>query len=215
MSGEPPSQALLIVISAPSGAGKTRLCSKVLESCPNVQRAITCTTRAPRGAEKDGVDYHFLSMADFEARIDGGEFLEHAEVYGRRYGTLLSEVTKRLERGNDVLLNIDVQGAASIRQKASETPAIRDALVTVVLTPPSMPELERRLRSRAEDDEEAIQQRLEVAAHEMAQWSNFDYVLTSETLDPTQPDRDEDLRRLLCVIEAEKLRQGRSASQRP
>ena len=95
MSSLPPSKALLIVISAPSGAGKTRLCSKVLESCPNVQRAITCTTRAPRGAERDGVDYHFLSMKVFESKIAVGAFLEHAEVYGRRYGTLLSEITDR------------------------------------------------------------------------------------------------------------------------
>lgn len=202
-------RALLILISAPSGAGKTRLCTRILETCPNVQRAVTCTTRDPRGDEKDGVDYHFLSMEEFEAKIAAGDFLEHAEVYGRRYGTLLSEVTDRLEAGNDVLLNIDVQGAASIRDKAAETPAIRDALVTVFLAPPSMAELERRLRSRAEDDEEAIQKRLETAAHEMDRGADFDYLLTSETLDPDQPQKDEDLRRLLCVIEAEKLRGGR------
>lgn len=212
MSDESPSKALLIVISAPSGAGKTRLCSKVLETCSNVQRAVTCTTRDPRGEEKDGVDYYFLSMADFEAKIAAGEFLEHAEVYGRRYGTLLSEVTSRLEAGNDVLLNIDVQGAASIREKAAETPAIRDALVTVFLTPPSMEELERRLRARAEDDEEAIQKRLKNAALEMEQGANFDYLLTSQTLNPDQPEKDEDLRRLLSIIEAEKLRQRRSES---
>jgi guanylate kinase len=210
MSSLPPSKALLIVISAPSGAGKTRLCSKVLESCPNVQRAITCTTRAPRGGERDGVDYHFLNMKVFESKIAVGAFLEHAEVYGRRYGTLLSEITDRLSTGHDVLLNIDVQGAASIRAKAAGTPAIRDALVSVFLAPPSMAELERRLRARAEDDEEAIRKRLTTAAHEMAQWAHFDYLLTSETLDPAQPDKDEDLRRMLCIIEAEKLRQSRT-----
>ncbi len=210
MNPSPPSKALLILISAPSGAGKTRLCSKVLETCPSVQRAVTCTTRDPRGEEQDGVDYHFLGMEDFLARVAAGEFLEHAEVYGRRYGTLLSEVTDRLATGNDVLLNIDVQGAASIRSKAAETPVIREALVTVFLTPPSIAELERRLRSRAEDDEEAVQKRLETAAHEMEQWSQFDYLLISETLDPAQPERDEDLRRLLCIIEAEKLRKERS-----
>jgi len=209
MNPQAPSRALLIVISAPSGAGKTRLCSRVLETCPNVQRAVTCTTRDPRGGEQDGVDYHFLSQDQFEAKIAAGEFLEHAEVYGRRYGTLLSEVAGRLAAGADVLLNIDVQGAASIRQKAAETPAIRDALVTVFLAPPSMAELERRLRSRAEDDEEAIRKRLETAAQEMDQGSNFDHLITSETLDPEQPEKDEDLRRLLCLIEAEKLRGDR------
>jgi len=208
MSETSTSKALLIVISAPSGAGKTRLCSKILENCPNVQRAVTCTTRPPRGEEKDGVDYHFLSMEDFEAKIAKGEFLEHAEVYGRRYGTLLAEVTNKLEAGHDVLLNIDVQGAESIREKAADTPEIRDALVFVFLTPPSMDELERRLRSRAEDDEDAIQRRMKNAAHEMDQGANFDYLIISETLDPDQPGKDEDLRRMLCILEAEKLRQN-------
>lgn len=211
MSDSPtPSKALLVVVSAPSGAGKTTLCQKLLDASPGITRAVTCTTRAPRGAERDGADYYFLDEQAFQNKVEAGEFLEHANVYSRLYGTLLSEVTDKLKSGKDVLLNIDVQGAATIREKAGETPEIKRALVSVFLTPPSLEELERRLRSRAEDEEAAIQKRLDVARHELKRWSEFDYLLISEAVNPDEREKDEDLRRMLCVIEAEKMRRERS-----
>jgi guanylate kinase len=127
---------LLIVISAPSGTGKTTLCEQLLAVLPNLSRAITCTTREPRPGEQDGVDYYFLDAATFLKRVQAGNFLEHATVHGNSYGTLKSEVLGRMRQGQDVLLTVDVQGAATIRQKAEEDPELGKALVSVFLTPP-------------------------------------------------------------------------------
>jgi guanylate kinase len=198
---------LLIVISAPSGAGKTTLCHGLLAARPGVTRAITCTTRAPRGGEQDGVDYYFLRPDDFERRVRAGEFLEHAAVHGNRYGTLKSEVLARLAAGHDVLLNIDVQGAESVRQQAAADPVLRAALVNVFLTPATMDELERRLRHRATDSEEVIQRRLAAAREELAQWDRFDYLILSQT-------PQDDLRRLQVIVDAEKLHVGRTQAPR-
>lgn len=194
---------LLIVISAPSGGGKTTLCQSLLAARPGVTRAITCTTRAPRGGERDGLDYHFLQVGDFERRVEAGEFLEHATVHGNLYGTLKREVLGRLAADQDVLLNIDVQGAESVRVQAGTDPVLRAALVNVFLTPASMGELERRLRKRATDSEEVIQQRLAAARAELAQWDRFDYLILSHT-------PEEDLRRLQVIVDAEKMHVGRT-----
>lgn len=196
---------LLIVVSAPSGAGKTTLCQNLLAACPGMARAITCTTRAPRGLERDGVDYYFLDEATFEARVAAGEFLEHATVFGNHYGTLKSEVLGKLRQGVDVLLNIDVQGAASVRRRAAGAPEIQQALVSIFLAPASMSVLEERLRRRGTDSPEVIKARLEAARLETAHWSQFDYLLLSGTA-------DEDLRRALVIVEAEKLRAPRAAA---
>jgi guanylate kinase len=142
---------LLLVVSAPSGGGKTTVCDRILATVPNSIRAITCTTRDPREGEKDGVDYYFLDAADFLKRVQAGNFLEHATVYGNSYGTLKSEVLNKLRQGRDVLLSIDVQGAASIRERAREDHELRHALVTVFLAPPSIRALEERLKKRAKD----------------------------------------------------------------
>ncbi len=195
---------VLLLIAAPSGAGKTTLCDNLLRSCENLRRAVTCTTRAPRGQEIDGVDYHFLDPATFEARVDGGEFLEHATVYGHRYGTLRSEVMGKLEAGADVLLNIDVQGAASIRAATGKDDALRGALVTLFLTPPSLAILEKRLHHRATDSEEVIQQRLARARQEAAEWNQYHYLVISGT-------PEEDLRRAQTILAAERMRTGRSS----
>src|SRR5579871_813529 len=128
---------LLILISAPSGGGKTTLCRQVLAARPGMTRAITCTTRAPRQGEQDGVDYYFLDAESFLRRVQAGNFLEHATVFGNSYGTLKSEVLGRLRQGLDVLLVVDVQGAATIRARATEDAELKDALVQVFLTPPS------------------------------------------------------------------------------
>src|SRR5690348_7383033 len=150
---------LLILISAPSGGGKTTLCHRLLAACAGMTRAITCTTRSPREGERDGVDYYFLNAESFLKRVQAGNFLEHATVYGNSYGTLKSEVLGRLRQGNDVLLNVDVQGAATIREKAQEDPELKRALVTVFLTPSSLSVLEQRLRRRGTDSDAAIQKR--------------------------------------------------------
>ena len=200
---EPAARSLLILISAPSGGGKTTLCNQLLAAQPSMTRAITCTTRAPRPGEKDGVDYYFLDPADFQRRAQAGEFIEHATVFGRGYGTLRSELLDKLRRGLDVLLNVDAQGAATIRVQAQKETDLKRALVTVFLTPPSITVLEARLRKRASDAPEEIQKRLGVARKEIAEWSHFDYLLISTTI-------PEDLRRMLAIVEAEKMRAARS-----
>ena len=194
---------LLIVISAPSGGGKTTLCQQLLAARPDMARAVTCTTRAPRPGEQDGVDYYVLDAASFLKRLQAGNFLEHATVFGNSYGTLNSEVLGKLRQGRDVLLNIDVQGAATIRERAREDAELKRALVTVFLTPPSVAILETRLRKRATDAEAVIQKRLSVARQELAQWKNFDYLLLSDSI-------GEDLRRMLAIVEAEKMRTSRA-----
>src|SRR5580765_7314930 len=156
-SGKPVSQnPLLIVVSAPSGGGKTTLCQQLLATRTDMTRAITCTTREPREGEKDGVDYYFLDAGTFLKRVQAGNFLEHATVYGNSYGTLKSEVLGKLRAGKDVLLNVDVQGAATIRTQAVEDGELKRALVTVFLTPPSMVVLEQRLKKRGVDSPQVI-----------------------------------------------------------
>jgi guanylate kinase len=197
------SAPLLILISAPSGGGKTTLCQQLLAARPDMTRAITCTTRAPRPGEKNGVDYYFLDPADFQRRVQADEFIEHAMVFGHSYGILRSELLDRLRLGRDVLLNVDVQGAATIRDRALADPELKQALVTVFLTPPSIAVLEERLKKRASDAPEEIQKRLGIARKEIAQWKNFDYLLISTSI-------PEDLRRMLAIVEAEKMRSTRA-----
>lgn len=194
---------LMFLISAPSGAGKTTLCRRLLEASPNMRRAITCTTRPPREGEQDGVDYHFLDAATFLRRVESGHFLEHATVYGNSYGTLKNEVSEKLDKGFDVLINVDVQGAASIRKVAQDDVLLRAALVTLFLTAPTMAVLEQRLRQRASDSEEIIARRLNVARQEAAQWRHFDYLLLSGT-------PEEDTQRALSILQAERLRPRRA-----
>jgi guanylate kinase len=196
---------LLILISAPSGGGKTTLCQQLLAAQPDMARAITCTTRPPRPGEKDGVDYYFFDPAEFQKRVLAGDFIEHATVFGRSYGTLRSELLGKLRSGRDVLLNVDVQGAAAIRERAQAEPELKRALVAVFLTPPSVAVLEERLKKRNTDALEEIQKRLALARQEVAQWKHFDYLLVSSTI-------PEDLRRMLAIVEAEKMRGARATA---
>ena len=198
MSSAVSSTPLLVVVSAPSGAGKSTLCDNVRAALPSASRAVTCTTREPRDGELDGVDYYFLGEEEFLARVEGGEFLENAVVHGNDYGVLKSELRAKLVEGSDVLLNIDVQGAATIRERAATDPVLSRSLVTVFLCPPSLGELEQRLRGRGTDSEEAIARRLAIAKDEMDQAEKFNHTLTSQT-------READVDRLLGIIENVRL----------
>src|SRR5262245_65607200 len=193
---------LLVLISAPSGGRKTTLCQQLLAARPQMTRAVTCTTRPPRKGERDGVDYFFLDAESFLKRVQAGNFLERATVYGNSYGTLKGEVLGKLRQGKDTLLNVDVQGAATIRERAEEDPELKKSLVTVFLTPPSLAVLEERLRKRGTDSPAVIQNRLAVARQEIAQWRNFDYLLLSTTI-------PEDTRRIVAIVEAETMRSSR------
>jgi guanylate kinase len=197
------SAPLLIMISAPSGGGKTTICQQLLQTHPEMTRAITCTTRGPRPGEKDGVDYYFFSAAEFQKRLSAGEFIEHATVFGRSYGILKSELLDKLRSGRDVLLNVDVQGAETLRVKTQAVPELKRALVSVFLTPPSLAELEARLKKRNADSAAEIQKRLTAAHQEIAQWKHFDYLLISASI-------PEDARRMLAIVETEKMRVARS-----
>lgn len=194
---------LLILISAPSGGGKTTLCDLLLQSLPDVTRAVTSTTRAPRPGEVDKHDYYFFTPEEFQRRVTAGDFIEHATVFGRSYGVLKSELLDKLRSGKDVLLNIDVQGAETVRARAQEDPELKRSLVSIFLTPASLAILETRLRRRNSDSEAEIQKRLNTAREELAHWDHFDYLVISTS-------KEEDLRRTLAIVEAEKRRTARS-----
>jgi len=199
----PLSSPLLILISAPSGGGKTTLCQHILARQPDMARAITCTTRPPRPGEIDGRDYYFLDDDAYAQRLANGGFLENATVYEHCYGIPKDEVLDKLGQGVDVLLNVDVQGAATVLARAADDPALARALVTVFLTPASLAVLDTRLRRRGADSAEELARRLGVARQEIAQWRNFQYLIVSTTV-------AEDVRRMEAIIDAERLRQSRS-----
>jgi guanylate kinase len=203
---EPPSLAitpLLIVISAPSGGGKTTLCQQLLTRHREMARAVTCTTRPPRPGEIDGKDYYFIDNEEFSRRIESGVFLEHALVHDHSYGTPKPEVLDKLRQGRDVLLNIDVQGAATVCARAMADADLRQALVTVFLTPVTVTQLEERLRRRGTDGPAELEKRLGAARHEIAEWTKFQYLILSTSI-------AEDLRRMESIIEAERMRARRA-----
>ena len=192
-------RGILFVLSAPSGAGKTTLCS-ALRHKPDFVYAVSCTTRAPRPGEIEGEDYHFLSEKQFDHRLAAGEFLEYAEVHGSRYGTLKNSVTENLRKGIDVLIDIDTKGAASIR--ACGDPFILDALVDVFIMPPNLEELSRRLMKRGSETEEQIATRLQNAAGEMERWRDYKYTLISGSM-------EEDIEKFRAVMRAERYQSRR------
>jgi guanylate kinase len=190
---------VLFLVSGPSGSGKSTLCRR-LSAEKEAEFSVSCTTRQPRQGEIDGRDYHFLERAEFERRSQAGEFLEFAEVHGNFYGTLKSEVSERLAVGRDVVMDIDVQGAAKVR--AIGDWEIRKALVDLFVMPPDEAELEARLRGRGTDSEEVIQVRLQNAIEEMEHWSSYTYRLISAT-------REEDYARFKALLLAERMRVAR------
>ena len=181
------------MVSAPSGAGKTTLVERIRRT-PNLFYSVSCTTRAPRASEIDDQDYQFLSDADFRKRVEKGDFLEHAHVHGDHYGTLREPVVTNLKSGKDVLIDIDTQGAAVIRNCGD--PVIRDALADVFIMPPDLEELRKRLLKRGTETAEQIDSRLATAAREMEHWRDYRYTIISGSV-------EEDLQRFRQIMEAE------------
>jgi guanylate kinase len=167
----------MLVLSSPSGAGKTTLSRRLLEGDPSIALSISVTTRKQRPGEVGGRDYHFIDAARFDAMVERGELLEWAEVFGNRYGTPRALVQDTLARGRDVLFDIDWQGTQQLREKAD-----RD-LVSIFVLPPSIPDLERRLRTRAQDSDDVIQARMAKAADEMSHWAEYEYVVINNEID--------------------------------
>jgi guanylate kinase len=184
---------ILFVVSAPSGAGKTTLVEKIRQT-PNLFYSVSCTTRRPRAGEIEGENYQFLSDADFRERIKEGDFLEHAQVHGDRYGTLREAVVTNLKSGKDVLIDIDTQGAAVIR--CADDSLIREALADVFIMPPDLEELRKRLLKRGTETAEQIDSRLATAAREMEHWRDYRYTIISGSV-------EEDLQRFRQIMEAE------------
>jgi guanylate kinase len=171
---------MLILVSGPAGSGKTTLCDRLAAAHPeSIRRIITCTTRAPRANESTGIDYHFLSRANFEAQIAQGVFLEHAEVHGKLYGMRAADVIAHLESGKDALVNLDVQGAATIRSKANADKQLADSLLTIFVRVTDPIELRRRLSGRGTDDADEIERRMIVATEELSHASEYDYIIDS------------------------------------
>jgi guanylate kinase len=190
---------ILFVISAPSGAGKTTLVEALRQTSEFVY-SVSCTTRPPRIGEIDGEDYQFLSEADFQARIQAGDFLEHAEVHGHRYGTLRQPVVTNLEKGVDMLIDIDTQGAATLRNCSD--PFTRQAMVDVFIMPPNLDELRRRLTKRGTETPEQIENRLVQAAREMKLWRDYRYTIISQSI-------EEDLQKFRHITGAERYLSSR------
>ena len=195
MSAE--SHPVLLVLSGPSGVGKTTVAQRLLSRNEHLARVVTCTTRVPREGEVNGVDYHFLDEVEFMRHVGSEEFLEHAEVYGNLYGTMKSSVCEMLPSGLDVLLVNDVQGAMTISMMADQDAKLNEALTTVCLMTNGVNKLRKRLKMRNEDDLETIEERLAIAEAEMEQKDCFDHVVVSGT-------KDEDWKRLQAIYDLAK-----------
>lgn len=191
---------VLLLVSGPAGCGKTTLCDRITETFPEeIQRVVTCTTRAPRGTEKHGVDYFFLSRDEFERGIAAGDFLEHAHVHSNLYGTRHAQVREIFASKRDVLLNLDVQGAASVRRSAEKDAELARSLVSVFIMPPSIAELRARLTGRGTDGADEIERRMRVALDEMARWREYDFCIVSGS-------REHDFDRIRAIYLAAKMR---------
>jgi guanylate kinase len=188
-------RGLFFILSSPSGAGKTTIARMLLERDDGIGLSVSATTRPMRPGEVDGHDYHFVSDERFDAMAANGEFLEWAQVFGYRYGTLESEVRKRIEDGRDVLLDIDWQGTQQLKQ-------VDPDIVRVFILPPSMPELERRLRTRGTDSDDVIASRMARAAAEISHWAEYDYVLINN-------DAEKCCSLVHTILKAERLKANR------
>ncbi|MBX9945497.1 MAG: guanylate kinase [Reyranella sp.] len=189
-------RGLMLVLSSPSGAGKTTLSRLLLENDSQIQLSVSCTTREKRPGEKDGVDYKFVDTTTFRGMIDRGEFLEHARVFDHYYGTPRPPVEAVLDAGRDMLFDIDWQGTQQLVEKA------RDDLVSVFILPPSTRELERRLITRAQDTADVVARRMSKAADEMSHWAEYDYVIINRDIATS-------LTQLKAILTAERLKRER------
>jgi guanylate kinase len=195
-------RGILCAVSGPSGSGKTTLCRRFSEEDSSAVYATSATTRALREGEKDGEDYFFLSRENFESRATRGEFLEYAEVHGNLYGTLKSEVLTHINAGRDVLMDIDVQGAALIRKNPD--PAIAEALVDIFILLPGEEELLNRLAVRGTETDDQVELRLQNAREEMRHWSDYHYTVISA-------DKETDFATFSAIIAGERCRSTRLA----
>jgi guanylate kinase len=189
-------RGLMLVLSSPSGAGKTTLSRLLLERDSTIELSISVTTRKPRSSEINGQDYHFIDGDRFDAMIERRELLEWAEVFGNRYGTPREPVARALAAGCDVLFDIDWQGTQQLRENG------RDDLVSVFVLPPSIRDLEARLRSRAQDSEDVIRSRMSKAANEMSHWAEYDYVVINRDIYRAYED-------ICAILAAERLKRER------
>jgi len=188
---------LLLVLSGPSGAGKSSLIARFLSETPGFVESVSATTRAPRDGEQDGVDYHFLSEELFARRVEAGEFLEYAHVFGKYwYGTPRAFVDEQFAEGRSVIMDIDVQGAAQIRERMPEA-------VLIFVVPPSAEALEQRLRGRGTEAVDELAARLGEAERELAQWPDFDYVVVNDELEHAVRDLEQ-------IVDAERLRRPKA-----
>lgn len=192
-------RGVLFILSSPSGAGKSTIARKLLREDGNLEMSVSATTRPIRPGERDGVDYHFVSLDKFREMVADGDFLEWAHVFGHRYGTPRAPVEKALSEGRDVLFDIDWQGAQQLFQQAGGDVA------RVFIFPPSMTELERRLRDRGTDSEEVIVARMERAAAEISHWDGYDYVLVNEDVETC-------FNQVQTILNAERLKRSRQTS---
>lgn len=190
-------RGLMLVLSSPSGAGKTTMSKRLLANDPQIGMSVSATTRAPRAGEIDGQDYHFVSQDQFDGLVATGQLLEWAHVFGNRYGTPRAPVEAALTEGRDILFDIDWQGTQQLRQSQAG-----GDLVSIFLLPPSLEELEQRLKSRAADSDEVITQRMSRAADEISHWAEYDYILVND--DPGQC-----LHEIRSILTTERLRRER------
>ena len=190
-------RGLLIILSSPSGAGKSTLAKRLMAWDPSLRFSVSATTRAPRPGEEDGREYYFRSRAAFEKMVAEGEMLEHAEVFGNFYGSPKAPVEAAMEEGRDTLFDIDWQGGQQIRNSV-----LGKDVVSIFVLPPSIAELERRLRSRAQDSDEVIAGRMAKSEAEISHWAEYDYVLVNDDLDRTEAD-------LKTILTAERMRRDR------
>ncbi|NKB20651.1 MAG: guanylate kinase [Alphaproteobacteria bacterium] len=189
-------RGVMLVLSSPSGAGKTTISRMLLESDPNLSMSISTTTRPIRPGEEDGRDYHFVDPTEFNLMINRQEFLEHAKVFGNYYGTPRPAVEGALARGSDVIFDIDWQGAQQLAEKA------RQDLVSVFILPPSTDELDRRLHSRAQDSDDVVAARMAKAPDEMSHWAEYDFIVINE-------DIEESVAQVQAILSAERSRRER------
>jgi len=196
MSSDIRRRGLMLVLSSPSGAGKTTLSRRLLDSDPRITMSVSATTRQPRKGEEEGRDYYFVSPSMFGQMVAGDGFLEHATVFGNQYGTPIEPVQMALAKGRDVLFDIDWQGTQQLRQRAG------DDLVSIFVLPPSHAELERRLRARAQDAEDVVRARMAKANNEISHWAEYDYVVINDDLEST-------LDKITTILAAERMKRGR------